>query len=180
MGGRVGELVIAFERFGEDTRVRNYIDVDARIFAHSLFRFRHASEEHWHKDTLVGFSGETVDNGRHRVVKVTLGKTTFHVDGKGGPYEVSRQTPLLSAWCETSIWGPQVIEPTKGRIKAVTAQLISGNELRMPSGRVPQAKRLRLDGELQAEIWYDPRGLMIFARFPVKGGTTGTIELRVP
>jgi hypothetical protein len=179
MGDRVGELVIAFDRADELLTVKNRIDVDARLFFHSLFRFTHVSEEQWHQGSLIGFRGVTVDNGRRRVVRVLPRATTFYVDGKGGPYEVPRDTPLLSAWCKASVSGPKVIEPTKGRIKSLTAQSLSRLS-NWPSREQPLRSGIRIDGDLHAEIWYDARGIVTLARFPVKGGTRGALVLTAP
>jgi len=179
MGERVGELVIVFDHGDDLLTVHNRIDVDARIFSHSLFRFTHSSEEQWRQGLLVGFRGVTVDNGERRVVRVSPQAATFYVDGKGGPYEVPRDTPLLSAWCEASISGPTVIEPTKGRIKSVQAKVLSSPSTR-PKRQQPLSSRYRIGGDLRAEIWYDLRGIVTFARFPVKGGTMGALVLTAP
>ncbi|MFZ0254108.1 MAG: DUF6134 family protein [Gammaproteobacteria bacterium] len=179
MGEPVGELVIVFDREGELLTVHNTIDVDARIFSHSLFRFTHVSEEQWHQGSLIDFQGVTVDNGERRMVRVSPQATTLYVDGKGGPYEVPRDTPLLSAWCKESIASSKVIEPTKGRIKSVTARMLSSPSMR-PGRQQPLSSRFRIGGDLHAEIWYDSRGIVTFARFPVKGGTMGALVLTVP
>ncbi|MGC1951501.1 MAG: DUF6134 family protein [Gammaproteobacteria bacterium] len=179
MGERVGELVIVFDRVDERLTVHNEIDVDARIFSHSLFRFTHVSEEQWHQGALIGFRGVTVDNGERRTVRVSPQAATLYVDGKGGPYEVPRDTPLLSAWCQASLSSSTVIEPTKGRIKSVSAHML--NSPSTQSGRRrPSSSRFRLGGDLRAEIWYDMRGIVTFARFPVKGGTMGALVLTTP
>ena len=179
MGEPVGELVIAFDRGDELLTVQNRVDVDARFLFHSLFRFTHVSEEQWREGSLIGFRGVTVDNGQRREVRVSPRTTTFYVDGKGGPYEVPRDTPLLSAWCMASISGPTVIEPTKGRIKALRARRLSSPSTR--GGRQqPLTSRVRIEGDLRAEIWYDSRGIVTFARFPVKGGTMGALVLTAP
>lgn len=179
MGDRVGELVIAFDRLDEQLKVQNRIDVDARFFFHSLFRFTHVSEEQWHQGSLVDFRGVTVDNGSRREVRVSPRATGFYVDGKGGPYEVPRNTPLLSAWCKGSILGPTVIEPTKGRIKTLTVRRLTKDSVR-PGHPLPSSSKVRIDGDLRAEIWYDDRGIVTFAQFPVKGGTRGALVLTAP
>lgn len=179
VGERVGEMVIVFDRGDELLTVHNRIDVDARIFSRSLFRFTHNSEEQWQQGSLIGFRGVTVDNGERRVVRVSPQAATYHVDGKGGPYEVSRDTPLLSAWCQASITGTKVIEPTKGRIKSVRAEMLRSPSTR-PRRQQPMSSRYRLAGDLRAEIWYDDRGIVTFAKFPVKGGTMGALVLTAP
>lgn len=176
MGEPVGELVIAFDRVDELLRVHNRIDVDARIFSYSLFRFNHVSEEQWQRGSLLAFQGVTVDNGKRQVVRVSPRSTTLYVDGKGGPYEVPLDTPLLSAWCQASISGPKIIEPTKGRIKSVTAERLSRRNARHGHQR-PPSSRVRIEGDLRAEIWYDSRGIVTYAQFPVKGGTMGALVL---
>ncbi|MGF1615098.1 MAG: DUF6134 family protein [Gammaproteobacteria bacterium] len=179
MGERIGELLITVERSDDSMTVHNRIDVDARIFSHSLFRFSHVSQERWHQGSLLGFQGMTVDNGERRAVQVQPQATTFYVDGKGGPYEVPKTTPLLSAWCRGSFAGPFVIEPTKGRIRSVTLEMLADRSSGV-SRQQPSTSRYRVGGDLRADIWYDPRGIVTFARFPVKGGTIGTLELRAP
>lgn len=177
MGNLVGELVIAFEHKGDVVTVRNQIDIDAKILAWSILRLTHVSEERWYQGVLEGFSGETLDNGRRRAVKIEPGGTVLHVDGKGGPHQVPRDTLLLSAWCPESILQPRAIDPTKGRIKTIEAHRLAPKRY-VAGKRGIEAQGYRLDGQLQAEIWYDKRGILNFARFPVKNGTSGTLELR--
>jgi hypothetical protein len=177
MGNLVGEVVIAFERQDDVVTVRNQIDIDAKILAWSVLRLTHSSEEHWYNGMLEGFSGETVDNGRQRAVKIEPEGTVLHVDGKGGPHEVPRDTLLLSAWCPESILRRTAIDPTKGRIKAIEAYRLGPKRYVSENNEI-NAQGYRVEGQLQAEIWYDRRGILVFARFPVRNGTRGTLELR--
>jgi hypothetical protein len=176
-GAKIGTHSVDFQRDGDKLTVRTKIRIEVKLLFVTIYRFEHDAEEDWVDGKLMRFAAKTDDNGTDRdVLLERMGEELR------GHYN-AEQALLPGDLIVCSLWNPatpdqsMMIEPTKGRAKAVTI-IDRGMETVQVGARSVQAHHYSITGDLRREVWYGPDGEVVQAGYRVKDGSLLTFKLR--
>jgi hypothetical protein len=179
-GEVIGEQRLTFERQGENLVVSTDAKIDVKLLGLSLYGFDQHSEETWNKNLMVGVSSTADDDGTPKKVNMTLQGSQLAGDFNGK----IRTAPLgifpNSFWNEDSVKQSQILDTSRGKLRRVTVADKGTETLNLPYGAV-KAHHYSLSGEMQRELWYDDKGVLVAGELTAKDGSTVRQELmRVP
>lgn len=176
-GNVIGEHVFTFARDGEDFVVEVAIDIAVGMLGITLFRFTHRAEEVWRDGRLRSLATTTDDDGTPWHVELR------HRDGalRGGVNGEDVQLPgdaiPASLWHRDTTTAPALLDTIDGRMKAVTSQALGEDTARV-GGTETTARRFRLTGQLQRDVWYGADCSIARVTFPARDGSEITLARR--
>jgi len=135
----------------------------------TFYRYRHTSRETWRGDRLARLETRTDDDGETYRVSARAEGERLIVDGNAGRLELPGDTLPTSYWHEATVEREAWLDTQTGRLvrSSVTAEGIERIEA---GGREVPARRYRLDGDLDALLWYH-EGHWVKLRFEARGST---------
>jgi hypothetical protein len=152
-GSQIGYHVLSFRQEGERLTVDIDVDLRVRVAFITAYRYEHRNREEWEAGRLLGFRSRTNDNGtRHEVATRLDGDELVIVGSKGrlsGPADLLPTTYWHRNFMARERW----IDTQNGRIVegAVSA---AGNERIESAGRMIEASRYTVRGDLDVDLWY--------------------------
>jgi len=164
-GTSIGGHRVAFRRAGERLEVDIDIDIAVSLAFIPLFAYRHRNREIWRDGQLLALDSETDDDGERYTVSARAEGGVLRVTGSGGDFEAPADI------LPTSYWNPRTVEQTRlldsqhGRLLAVQSRLLG--EERLDGGDA--ARRYRLSGDLDLDLWYSAAGEWLKTAFMVRG-----------
>ncbi len=176
-GSQIGTHSVEFTRDGDKLTVRTRIRIEVKLLFITVYRFEHDAEEDWVGGKLMRFAAKTDDNGTDRDVLLER-----QGDKLRGHYN-SEQATLPGDLIPGSLWNPatvdqtQLIEPTKGRAKAVKIVDRGTESIALSSGKV-EAHHFSITGDLRREVWYGADGEVVQAAYAAKDGSLLTFKLQ--
>ena len=136
----------------------------------TVYRFEHQSQEDWRHGKLVSFSSSTNDDGTKHKVTMQAVPEGLRVSADGRT-DVVAPAPLGSLWHNDALGTAEMINTLDGtRMKVQTEAL--GTEPVPIGGQTVPARHIRIDGDLQRDLWYGPDGDLVKVVFPAKDGST--------
>ena len=176
-GGEViGEQRLTFDRRGDDLTVITDAKVDVKLLGLSLYDFDQHVEEVWQDGKMVSFSSIADDDGQDKKADMARSgeKLTGTYNGK------KREAPFgiypSSFWNADSVKQTQIIDTSRAKIRAVTIKDKGAATVKLPFGNV-KARHYTVDGDMQRELWYDERGVLVAGELIAKDGSTVRQEL---
>ncbi|HWA46416.1 MAG TPA: DUF6134 family protein [Hypericibacter adhaerens] len=180
-GSQIGTHSVEFTRDGDKLTVRTRIRIEVKLLFVTVYRFEHDAEEDWIDGKLMRFAAQTDDNGTDR--DVLLERDGDKLKGRYKAPDHTEQALLPGDLIVCSLWNPAtpdqttMIEPTKGRPKAVTV-VDRGLEKIQVGTRTVEARHYSITGDLRREVWYGPDGEVAQVQYPNKDGTVLIFKLR--
>lgn len=169
-GNPFGYHKVEFSVSGDQTTVRNDIELKAGLGPVRLFYYRHKSTETWQDDQLVWLTGETQKDGDKLKVSVRDIGDELSIDGSGYSGTASDDLIPLSHWNIEQIRSQTLLSSEDGKVIPVEVEPL-GTETLNVSGKEIEAERFRLTSALSVDLWYDETGRWVKARFEARGQT---------
>lgn len=169
-GRDIGRHRLALRR--EDSDLLCAIDVELRVGLGPItfYRYSHENLERWRAGRFVSFASRTDDNGTKLAVRAERTADGIAVEGAEGSY-----TAPAEAW-PTTYWYPGFLDRTAwidtqfGRLRR--ARVVPAGEGTVAvAGRELAARRVRLEGDLELELWYRERDWVGLAATAPDGST---------
>lgn len=176
-GSQIGTHTVEFTRDGDKLTVHTKIRIEVKLLFVTVYRFAHDAEEDWVDGKLMRFAAKTDDNGTDR--EVLLERSGEELRGHYNSEQAVMPGNLIpgSLWHPATVDQTQLIEPTKGRAKAVTITDRGVEQVQLDSGAV-QAHHYSITGGLRREVWYGADGEVVQAAYAAKDGSLLTFKLR--
>jgi hypothetical protein len=176
-GSKIGTHSVDFLRDGDKLTVRTKIRIEVKLLFITIYRFEHDAQEDWVAGKLMRFAAKTDDNGTDR--DVLLERTGEELRGHYNAEQAMLPGDIIpgSLWNPATVDQSQLIEPTKGRAKAVTI-IDRGMETVQVGSQSIEAHHYSITGDLRREVWYGPDGEVVQAGYRVKDGSLLTFKLR--
>ncbi len=152
-GSEIGYHVLTFRQQGERLSVDIDIDLRVRFAFITAYRYEHRNHEEWEDGRLFSFKSRTNDNGtRHRVETRRDGGQLVIV-GSAGRLTAPPDLLPTTYWHRNFMDRDRWIDTQNGRIveSAVTPE---GTERIESAGRRVEAKRYKVRGDLDVDLWY--------------------------
>lgn len=168
-GAEIGHHRIAFTRDGDVLEVAIDIRLEVGLGFITLYRYHHRNSETWREGGLVGFVSRTDDNGDwdQASARVTGGTMTV-----AGPEAAAAPVPFAAP---TTYWhrdltvaARTLVDTQTGRLLAVNVTPVGDETVETADGPVP-ARRYRMTGDLELDVWYDATGRWVKLAFELGG-----------
>ena len=167
-GSNIGQHTISFEQKGDDLIVDIEIGLEVNFAFFTLFDYKHRNREVWRNGRLVSINTETDNNG-------TLHSVSGRAVGNGFLVTSDEEQLLLPAdIIPTSYWNPATRSASKllnsqtGELIEVTITEEETKRVAMPWGE-SEGRLHRMTGDLELDLWYDPRGCLLKLSFKAPG-----------
>ncbi|MEQ9606028.1 MAG: DUF6134 family protein, partial [Kiloniellaceae bacterium] len=168
----IGGHHVVFRRAGERLEVDIDIDIAVSLAFIPLYAYRHRNREVWQNGQLLSLESETDDDGERYTVSARAEGGVLRVSGSGGDFQAPADT------LPTSYWNPRTVEQTRlldsqhGRLLSVQSRLLG--EERLNGGE--SARRYRMSGDLDLDLWYATTGEWVHIAFTARGTTVNYVR----
>ena len=152
-GSEIGYHVLSFRQDGERLTVDIDIELRVRFAFITAYRYEHRNREEWEAGQLLGFKSRTNDNGTRHAVETRLDNDQLVIAGSEGRLTGPADLLPTSYWHRNFMERERWIDTQKGRIvgSAVTPE---GDERIEAAGRMIEARRFKVRGDLDVDLWY--------------------------
>jgi hypothetical protein len=166
--GEVGRHVITFACDGDDLIVETEIEGEVKVLMVPLFKRDGTYRELWRGDRLVAFDSRIVDNGEvYEVIARATGDHTV-IDGRRGRIEAPPTIVSNHPWNHEVVQRTLLFDTQRGRLQKVQVTPAGADTISV-AGRVVEAQKYRITGDLERELWYDDAGNWLQSRLEHDG-----------
>ncbi|MDX6748273.1 DUF6134 family protein [Geminicoccaceae bacterium 1502E] len=177
-GSRVGWHEVRVVEQGARLLLAIDIAVDVRWGPVTLYRYRHSNREEWRDGAFHGFSSRTDDDGTRHEVRARRERGDILVEnGRGRSRAPSHALPS-TYWCSRFVETDRWIDTQTGNVLAGRASRI-GRERLDAAGRLIEAERWRVEGDLALDLWYR-EGSWVGLAFEGPDGSALDYQLQEP
>jgi Domain of unknown function (DUF6134) len=169
-GSPIGHHAVRFSEQAGRLSVDIEISLTVTFAFIPVYRYRHRNREVWADDQLVRLDSKTDDDGVRSWVSVRADGDRLLVDGSAGRSEVPRETIPTSYWHERTVTQEAWLDTQAGRLVRSKVEAMPAEPI-LAAGRMVQAKRYRLVGAINCDLWYH-EGRWSKLRFVAKDGST--------
>lgn len=171
-GSEIGRQALVVGKDGDKVTVSDETSVKVKIAFITAYTFDHSRRETWQDGKLTALETRIDDNG----TKSTL---TAKADGdklviKGPAVESIQALGIMP----TGYWNVETVKQTKlfhdetGKILTISVTGGEPQALDLGGGRKIEAKRWKMTGDDDIELWYDSRDVLVKQRFDARDGST--------
>lgn len=161
-GKPIGTQTIEIKQDGDTVTATTESTVAVKMLGVVVYRMHQVLTETYRGRQLVALHAETKDPDGLRVGDITR-------DGDRWTGRLGKQRRDFVCDCITStMWqaaalrGPQIIEASQARLRAITVEDKGTETLDLPEGEVV-TRHLAVKGEIERDVWYDPTGNLVAA-----------------
>lgn len=170
-GTPIGSHVYTFNRDGERVRVDIRTDIDFRLLSVPIYRFKHESHEVWVGDRLIRMVSKTNDNGDPVKIEVRADGAILKVENRQESVNVDADAIPASLWNREVVDRERLLNTVNGEVMTTKVTDL-GEETLTTAGESITARRFRLSGDYNRDLWYDIRdGKLVRVRFEAADGS---------
>lgn len=169
-GVPIGSHSITFEEVGDELHVDVAIDLEVTFAFLTLFRYEHRNKEVWRDGRLVSLESRTDDDGKEYQVSAKATAEGLWVEGSKGRYLAPAETLPTSYWNPATVDQRKLLDTQRGGLLAVSAEPRGVDAIAVDRKSLA-AQRYKLQGDLDAELWYAPEGDWMKIAFEVRGSS---------
>lgn len=164
-GATIGLHVLRIRRNGPRTVVDIDIDITVRLAFIPVFSYRHLCREVWQDDRMVALDSETDDDGKRFEVSARHDSEGLRVVGAEGSFLAPPGILPTSYWNARTVMQRRLLDSQHGRLLEVQQAFVGADLL---NSRIP-ARRYRLAGDLNLDLWYSGKGEWLKLAFEARG-----------
>jgi hypothetical protein len=176
--GDVGRHVITFSCRGDDLVVETAIEGEVKLLMVPLFKRDGSYREVWREGRLIAFDSRIEDNGEVYEVSARADNGHTVIDGRRGRIEAPATIVSNHPWNHEVIDRTLLFDTQRGRLQKVHITP-AGSEIITVAGRAVAARKYRISGDLERELWYDDVGNWLQSRLEHDGAQITLTRQRV-
>jgi hypothetical protein len=177
--GDVGRHVITFSCQGDDLVVETEIAGEVKLLMVPLFKRDGTYREVWRADRLIAFESRIVDNGEVYEVGARANGDHTLIEGRRGRIEAPPTIVSNHPWNHEVVDRTLLFDTQRGRLQRVRITP-AGTETITVAGREIAARKYRVGGDLERELWYDKAGNWLQSRLEHDGDKITLTRRSVP
>lgn len=166
--GDVGRHVISFSCQGDDLVVETEIEGEVKVLMVPLFKRDGTYREVWRGDRLIAFDSRVVDNGEAYEVTARAAGDHTVIEGRRGRIEAPPTIVSNHPWNHAVIDRTLLFDTQRGRLQEIQVTP-AGIETITVAGQDVAARKYRVSGDLNRELWYDEGGNWLQSRLEHDG-----------
>jgi hypothetical protein len=174
-GQPFGRHVVTVTGSGETLRSHSSVWLRAGVGPLTVFRYEQTCAETWTGERLAAIECSTLKDGRRLEIRGAVRGGRVVVAGASGEQAFPSAVLPTSWWRRPTSGVVSLLDTETGAPMTVTVTE-HGSETINVGGRAIRADRIRVQGEIAVDLWYDDQGRWIGCRFTARGQT---IEYRV-
>lgn len=167
-GQPFGRHVVSVSGTGDELRAQNQVVLRAGVGPVTVFRYEQSCAEIWRGGVLVGLDCVTLKEGRRTQVRAELREGRLRVAGAGE----ARFFPLgafpTTWWTRPPRNADTLLDTETGAAMPVRVTRLGRETIEVGGQRVA-ADRIRVQGSLAVDLWYDTEGRWIGCAFTARG-----------
>lgn len=176
-GDRIGTDVLSFEKRSNQMIVHVKTDIAVKIAFITVYRFTHRSREVWTNGRMTFIESRTNDDGTHHTLHAEARNGELVVDGDNKQSIAPAQIVPASLWDHDIVKSRTLLDTLNGTQMTINVRDL-GPEQVMVRGQPTTARHYVLTGQLNRELWYDNRGVLVQAKFKGSDGSKIVYALR--
>ncbi len=155
---------------GADGRyhVESSADLSVAVGPVTLFRYEHACSETWDAGVLAGLRCSTLRDGRRTRVEAVREGDELRVTGTQGESEFPLGALPTSWWTKPAANVTSMIDTETGARMPLRVSHL-GRETIEAGGAWIEADRVRVQGTMSVDLWYDAQGRWVGCAFATRG-----------
>lgn len=167
--GDIGTHAVTFSRSGDqDLMVDVKIEMKVKILFITAFRFESRRSELWRDGQLVSYRAETDDDGTEYKVRAEAKGDLLEIDNGKNRTTVPLGTFPTHPWNIGILDKTTLIDTKTGEIKTVAVEDMGEETIEAAGGPVA-ARKYRVTGDMERELWFGPEGRWLQLRFDKDG-----------
>jgi hypothetical protein len=176
-GDPVGQQRLEFVGDGKRLRVLSHTTLDVNFLGMNLYGFEQQVEEVHEGDRIVTLTSEADDDGTDKKVTLKLDGERLKGNYNGDtPRSIDPTLKTTLFWQQPAIGTGRLLDLLRAKVRDVTVTDLGAETLGLPAGKIV-AHHLRVSGEIQRDLWYDPGGILVAGELKAKDGSTVRQEL---
>lgn len=134
----------------------------------TLFRYEQSCEETWRAGALTQLNCSTLKEGRRVQVRAQAAGGNLRVTGARGEVLLPTTAWPTSWWTKPPVGATALLNTETGANAPMLVTRI-GQEMIDVGGQSIRAERIRVQGSLTADLWYDENGRWVGCAFNARG-----------
>jgi len=167
-GEPLGRHILNFRQESDGLHVEIDIALDVKFAFLTLFRYRHRNHEVWRDGRLVALESQTDDDGEAFWVRAQATEDGLRVESAEGTYTAPAGIFPTSYWNAATITQTQLLDTQTGAIRQVQV-MPAAKETIILEGQTAAARKYRMSGDLEMDLWYSDSGSWAKLVFVARG-----------
>jgi hypothetical protein len=167
-GQPFGRHTIAVTGAGDDLRAQSEVAFRVTAGPMTVYRLEQTCTEVWTDGALSGLSCTTLKDGRRTRVRAEQRDGRLRVSGAGGEHWFPLSAMPASWWTRPPSEAVTMIDTQTGAPMRVRVTHM-GRETIEAGGHRIEAERIRVQGALTVDLWYDDQGRWVGCAFTTRG-----------
>ena len=167
-GQPFGQHSITVSGVGDSLRADSRVALRASAGPITVFRLEQTCSETWSDGVLAGLNCSTLKDGRRIQVRGALQNGRLHVTGAEGENTFPLGAFPTSWWTRPPAGTMTLIDTQTGEPMRVRVTNVGRETIDVEGQRI-QADRVRVQGTLTVDLWYDAQGRWVGCEFTARG-----------
>lgn len=160
-GERIGSRTVEFTRKGDRLEVLTRVEIVVKFMAIPVYKRTERKRELWRKGVLIEYDDYSDDHGKKSTVRARREAGKLISQGSAGTTETRGKDIMPSTyWNIATVNRTRLLDSTTGAIVHVKVQPVGEEDVAVGASHV-QARRYRMTGDLERELWYDENGVWV-------------------
>lgn len=169
-GQPFGRHVITVSGAGDALRSESSVSLRAGVGPVTVFRYEQVCSETWNGAQLTALECSTLKDGRRLQVRGGVRAGQLVVAGANGEQTFPIEVLPTSWWRRPSSSVTSMLDTETGAPMPVRITNYGWDSIEV-DGRAIRAERIRVQGAIAVDLWYDERGRWVGCRFTARGQT---------
>jgi len=170
-GNKIGEHRLVFEREEETLKVSVETDMTVKFAFLTVFRYEHKRVERWRDGELESLAGMTNDDGQQYEISIVRREGHYSRTVNGAEEEISGPVAVDSLWSKERVSAGKIFSAASDKVYRVRIDTMGTETIEAKGGEM-EAEHIKLSGELDRDLWYDPAGELLRIRYESDAGET--------
>lgn len=167
-GEPTGRHVVQVSGSGDAFSASSQVSVRVALGPVTVFRYEQTCRETWAGGALSALTCNTLKAGRRTNVVARRDGEALLVSGSAGDARFASTAIPANWWLRPPVSNDTMIDTETGRATPIRVTRM-GRENFTLDGRTIQADRVRVQGTLTADLWYDAEGRWVGCAFTARG-----------
>ncbi len=167
---QIGTHSFTFVRDGPLLHVDTRVEIAVKLAFVTVYRMLKTSRETWDRGRVVAYDATIDDNGTVTTIKARPNGKELAVDGPDGRVTAPLGTMISGYWSERTVEQTLLIDSSDGVVRRVSVGEATRETLRAGDRDIP-ARRYRMTGDLNRDLWYGEDGRLIKTREIARDGS---------
>jgi hypothetical protein len=167
-GQPFGQHTVIVTDAGDTLRAQSRVALRANVGPITVFRLEQTCSETWSNGVLAGLNCSTLKDGRRTQVRAEVQDGRLRVAGADSENWFPLGVFPTSWWTRPPTSATTLLDTETGQPMRVRVTHMGRETIEVAGQRI-QAERIRVQGTLTADLWYDARGRWVGCELTARG-----------